>query len=325
MPGYEFIDAERVDTPLILGLIGPSTSGKTRSALRLATGIVSVTGGNIVCIDTEQKRMLRYARTKKDVPQEGKYAFKYLNFSAPHTSIRYKEIIALADKEANGGCIIVDSVSHEHDGDGGYLEYCAAEVERLKCRSEKDLRQYAEPSKDRRRLIQKITTLNSSIILCFRAQEKIKPGKNLEGKTIIRELGWQPIGGAKFIFEITTMCLLTPNSKGVPDWSDESFKLGSAKLDDDFKGIFTEGRQLDEKCGEEVARLERSFVPTIEKISEEELIEMKMEIVGAESTDDLKLCFGKAYTKAKRSNDEFAMTQLKAEYDKHNLQLSGTS
>ena len=35
----------------------------------------------------------------------------------------------------------------------------------------------------------------------------------------------------------------------------------------------------------------------------------------------LRLAFGINYSKAKRSNDEFVMTQLKAEYDKRNLQL----
>jgi hypothetical protein len=40
-------DAKREHVPLLIGLTGPSGGGKTYSALRLATGIQQVTGGDI--------------------------------------------------------------------------------------------------------------------------------------------------------------------------------------------------------------------------------------------------------------------------------------
>ena len=48
--------ATREHVPLLIGLMGPSGVGKTYSALRLATGIQTVTGGDIFVIDTETNR-----------------------------------------------------------------------------------------------------------------------------------------------------------------------------------------------------------------------------------------------------------------------------
>jgi ABC-type sulfate/molybdate transport systems ATPase subunit len=51
---FEARDAVREHVPLLIGLTGPSGGGKTFSALRLATGIQQVTGGDIYFVDTER-------------------------------------------------------------------------------------------------------------------------------------------------------------------------------------------------------------------------------------------------------------------------------
>ncbi|RYD85626.1 MAG: hypothetical protein EOP84_01855, partial [Verrucomicrobiaceae bacterium] len=53
---FTIAPAIRRPVPLLLGLAGPSGSGKTYSALRLATGIARVASGDVVVIDTENKR-----------------------------------------------------------------------------------------------------------------------------------------------------------------------------------------------------------------------------------------------------------------------------
>lgn len=315
MSGFKFRPAAREDTPLLLGLVGPSGSGKTKSALRLAEGIVSVRGGRIVGVDTESKRMLHYANEHK---------FQYLEFSPPHSSLRYMEALVAASEEAQGGCVILDSTSHEHEGEGGYLEFAEAEVERFqaasqKTVSEKDMRKWIKPAQHRRKLINKLLQLDCAFIFCFRAKEKIRP---VAFKEPI-QLGWQPIAGGEFSFEMTARCLLLPESRGIPSWDDDAFKHGAAKLPSQFVSILTHGRQLDEQCGVEMAQWAKGEIKQ-EPISPEELIEMKMDIVGSSSAHDLKLSFQKHYKQARKVNDEFALTQLKDEYDKHNLKLSGT-
>src|SRR6266849_4599710 len=71
---FEDRPAVREATPLLIGLVGPSNSGKTFSALRLATGIQRVSGGDIWGIDTESRRMLHYA---------DKFKFRHVPFGAP--------------------------------------------------------------------------------------------------------------------------------------------------------------------------------------------------------------------------------------------------
>jgi ABC-type sulfate/molybdate transport systems ATPase subunit len=66
--------AVRESVPLLVGLMGASGSGKTYSALRIATGMQRVAGGEIFVIDTESKRSLHYADTFK---------FRHVPFDAP--------------------------------------------------------------------------------------------------------------------------------------------------------------------------------------------------------------------------------------------------
>ena len=52
----DFKPAKRSQVPLIVGITGSSFSGKTVSALRLATGMQRVYGGEIGMDDTESRR-----------------------------------------------------------------------------------------------------------------------------------------------------------------------------------------------------------------------------------------------------------------------------
>lgn len=105
--------AVRGQVPLLIGLTGPSGSGKTFSALRLAKGIQSIVGGKICGVDTESRRMLHYADN---------FDFQHVDFQAPFGSLDY--LAALQACVAGGAkVIIVDSMSHEHSGVGGMIEY----------------------------------------------------------------------------------------------------------------------------------------------------------------------------------------------------------
>jgi len=234
-------------SPLLIGLIGPSGGGKTKSALRLATGIIRVRGGKIAAIDTEAKRMLHYAEH---------HDFQHLHFTAPFGSARYLDALEAAAKEAAGGCVIVDSMSHEHEGAGGYLEGHEVELDRIagqdyKKRQNCNFLAWAKPASERRRLINSLLQLNCAFIFCFRAKEKLKIVK---GEKEPIQLGWQAIAGEEFAYEMTVRCLLPPGANGVPNWSKDAFEHYAAKRPDDFAGIFADGLQLDEEIGEQAAR-----------------------------------------------------------------------
>jgi len=113
--------AIRERVPLLIGLGGPSGSGKTFSALRLATGMQRVTGGEIYFIDTEARRALHYAE---------QFNFRHVEFKAPFSPLDYLAAIEFCVKKA-AGVVIVDSMSHEHEGPGGVLEWHEAELDRM--------------------------------------------------------------------------------------------------------------------------------------------------------------------------------------------------
>lgn len=231
--------------PLLIGLIGPSGGGKTLSALRLATGIQKIRGGKIVALDTEARRMLHYRK---------QFDFRYLEFTPPFSSLRYCEALQAAAKEAEGGVVIVDSMSHEHESTDGYLEYHEKELQRIagddwKARQKNTFSAWIKPAGDRRKLINTLLQIDCAFIFCFRAKEKLKI---IPGQQPIN-LGWQAIAGEEFAYEMTVRCLLGPGANGVPDWSEDAFKHHVAKLGDSHKAMFPLGKQLDESIGERLA------------------------------------------------------------------------
>jgi ABC-type dipeptide/oligopeptide/nickel transport system ATPase subunit len=254
--------ATREKVPLLVGLMGPSGGGKTFSALRLATGIQKVSGGEIYVVDTEARRALHYA---------DRFKFRHLEFGAPFGSLDYLAAIEHCVKKG-AGVIVVDSMSHEHEGPGGMLETHMAEVDRLsggpnaeqwKKDSNKMLA-WGKPKTDRRRLINSILQMNANFIFCFRAKEKIKLATKAEkdaakgrGERIesVKPMGFMPIAGDEFIFEMTANCLLLPNAGGVPTWqSDEVGERMMIKKPEQFRSLFDSARPLDEQTGQTLAQ-----------------------------------------------------------------------
>lgn len=241
---FTALPAVRESVPLLVGLTGPSGGGKTYSALRLATGIQTVTGGDIYAIDTEARRMLHYA---------DKFRFRHLQFDAPFGSLDY--LAAIRHCAAQGAkVIIVDSLSHEHEGPGGLLDFQAREFERLGSRDAVKMLAWQKPKAARQQLLNGILQIPANFIFCFRAKEKVKMAKNAAGKMEITPQGFMPIAGEEFVFEMTVNCLLLPHADGVPTWqSDEPGERMMMKLPEQFRTAFAERRPLSEEIGRELA------------------------------------------------------------------------
>lgn len=243
---FEDKPATRERVPLFVGLYGPSGSGKTFSALRIATGIQRISGGDIFVIDTEAKRSLHYA---------DKFKFRHVQFDAPFSPLDY--LAAIEHCVQNGaGVIVIDSMSHEHEGPGGVLEWHDAEVEK---RSKGDpakaervkMLAWQKPKQARRRLINSILQMSVNGVFCFRAKEKLKiqPGKEPQ------QLGWMPIAAEELLYEMTLNALLPPGAQGVPRWAGE--KAGEemmVKLPEQFRSLLLGNREpLSEDIGEQLA------------------------------------------------------------------------
>jgi len=242
--------AVRKAVPLLIGIMSPSGGGKTFSALRLAAGMQRVYGGPIFGIDTENYRMLHYA---------DQFKFSHVPFAAPFGSLDYLEALKWASGQGSR-ITIVDSMSHEHIGEGGYLETAEAVVNRMagddwKKRDAVKMLGWATAGPLRQKMIEAMKQLPGAFIFCFRAKEKTKPVKRADGKTDIVDMGFMPIAGEEWLYEMTVNCMLEPRSDGVPTWrSDYVGERLMMKLPAQFRDVFAARAPLSEDIGEQLAR-----------------------------------------------------------------------
>ena len=102
MAGFQKAKKEKIWTKILLG--GSSGSGKTYSALRLATGLARKSGGSgIAAIDTEAGRIRYYAN---------EFDFCDMQLTEPFTPEKYIEAINEA-VDSGFKVLIIDSISHE--------------------------------------------------------------------------------------------------------------------------------------------------------------------------------------------------------------------
>lgn len=239
MSSFVFRPAKRENTPLVIGLAGPTKSGKTMSALRLAAGLTADVS-KIAMLNAEGARGEQYAEWF-----ERKYGKRYLNcnIDPPYSPERYTEAF-LAMKALGPTVAICDSASHMHDGPGGLLEYHDAELDRIagttdwKKRDRCNFTAWIRPKAAENKFIYTMLGMDCPVILCFRAKEKIKlvPGKDPI------DLGWQPIAGERITFETMFTLVLPPHSKGMPD-------LSVSEMREPFDVMVPAGKPVDEELG----------------------------------------------------------------------------
>jgi hypothetical protein len=238
---FESGPARRARMPLMIAIVGASGAGKTLSAILLAEGIKRVQPGPIVVIDTESLRALKHSDGNPD-------RFIHVPFAPPFGPLDYVAAIKHALKH-QPSTIIVDSISHEHEGEGGVLDQHDTMV------AEKgqnyDQIAWKKPKGDRTKLKHFILQQRCNWVFCFRAKEKIKPKKGGEPE----DLGWQPLGAEELIFEMDLCALLYPGVDGRPKWkSPRMQEQQMMKLPGWWRALFAGEPQLNPDIGEQLAR-----------------------------------------------------------------------
>lgn len=211
MSTFTFRPAKRQDVSLLIGLAGSSGSGKTYTAMRLASGIAG--DKPFAVIDTEAGRAKHYADS---------FRFDHGDLKPPFTPQAYADAIKAAD-DAHYPVIIVDSMSHEHAGEGGILDMQEAEFQRMGGREAVKMASWIKPKGEHRKMVSRLLQVRAHLILCFRAEEKIEMVRTDSGKMEVRKKvtatgidGWVPICEKNLPYELTASFLLMASRPGVP-------------------------------------------------------------------------------------------------------------
>ena len=211
-------EAVRAGSRVVIGISGPSGSGKTFTALKIAAGMVDDTK-KIGFLDTENKRGSLYADILSG-------PFLIGDLFAPFSPSRYRQ--AIEEFQAAGvEVLVVDSVSHEWEGDGGCEEIAAASGKMPNWKLAKS---------EHKKFMSALLQSDMHIIVCIRAREKVDFKNPREPVS----LGMQPICEKNFMFEMTASMMMWNSGKN------QQF----LKMPNDLVSVFGDGSNyLNEQHG----------------------------------------------------------------------------
>lgn len=175
---------QRHNIKLRLGISGPSGFGKTYSALQLAYGMTD-DWSKIAVIDTENASASLYSDLGN---------FNVLNLSVPYTPERYIEAIEICER-AQVEVIIIDSITHEWQGEGGCLQI----HEQLGGR----FQDWARVKPRHQKFIDKILGASSHIITTARRKTDYSLDIGNNGKSKVVKHGTKEITSEGFEYELS--------------------------------------------------------------------------------------------------------------------------
>lgn len=218
-----FKKAERKQIKLKLAITGPTGSGKTFSALRLAKGI----GGKMAVIDTENGSASLYSE---------KFDFDVLDLTPPFTTEKYIAAINAAEK-AGYEVIVIDSLTHAWAGEGGLLEQ-KAELDKRP--GSNHWTNWGPIEKKDAALKNAYLHSNCHIVATMRSKMDYTQSEK-DGKKKIEKLGMAPIARDGLTYEFTIVF-----DAGM------DHKVETSK---DRTGLFTDRVfQITEETGEEIKK-----------------------------------------------------------------------
>lgn len=211
----ELRKTNRSQAKIRLALQGPSGSGKTYSSLLIAHGLCK-DWSKIAVIDTENKSADLYAHL-------GDY--NVITLTAPFTPERYAEAIKTCEN-AEMEVIIIDSLSHEWEGDGGILDTHSQMIGN-------SFTNWSKVTPRHNALVQRMLNSNAHIIATVRSkQEYVLAEKN--GKQVPEKVGMKGIqrDGLEYDFTIVFELDITNRATCTKDRTQQFHKNIPYKLDE---------------------------------------------------------------------------------------------
>jgi hypothetical protein len=182
--GFEPVSRQK--SKLRMALTGVSGSGKTLGALYIAFGITG-DWGKVALIDTEHERA-RFYCNRTDL---GTGVFQYQPMYAPFSPERYKQMVKEgADTVGPDGVVIVDSLTHAWNAEGGVLDL------KDKIAGRQGMTSYSawnEAGKEQTSLVNTIFSVNCHTIATMRSKMEYALQTNDKGKQQPVKLGLAPV------------------------------------------------------------------------------------------------------------------------------------
>jgi hypothetical protein len=234
--------AQRKRAKIRLSIQGPSGSGKTFSSLLIAKGLVS-DWSKICVIDTENHSADLYSHLG---------AYNVLTLGKPFTPEAYIQAIELCETSGMKA-IIIDSLSHEWEGEGGILDIHSSMMGN-------SFTNWSKVTPRHNSLVQRILQSSCHVIATLRTkQDYVLSDKN--GKMVPEKVGLKSVTKDGMDYEFTTVFDLDINH--------------NANCTKDRTGLFTNVPQkLTEDTGERILNwcegnsvtMEEAFEPSLEEM-----------------------------------------------------------
>ena len=231
---FKVQEAVREKIAVKIALMGSSGSGKTFSALRLATGMIDQMKKENILADTNGK--ILYANTEG--PRGRYYAseFKYdiVDLEPPYNPELFIDLVQYAVSEKYS-ILIIDSASAEWEGKGGCLE--------LQQQAGGKYQDWKSISPRHQKFVDAIEHSPIHILCCLKAADKYEVDKDERGRVSVKKLGVGAKQREGMEYSFTTTFMLDRDSH-------------MAKCEKDNTHIFeNEGSTiLDESFGERIIK-----------------------------------------------------------------------
>lgn len=196
---FEIKKVTRKQQKIRLGLFGPSGSGKTWSAILVAKGLAKGDMSKVLFIDTENGSASFYDHLGE---------FNAIDMEPPYSPTRFVEAIKQGE---NLGCevIIIDSITHEWNGEGGCLD--------IHNKLGGKFQDWSRVNEYHKEFVDAIRFSKSHIIVCGRAKQEYDFSKNDKGKSEVTKLGMGAVTGKDFEYDLTIGLELTMKNMAVCD------------------------------------------------------------------------------------------------------------
>ncbi len=177
-----FKKAVKTDAKLRLAINGPAGSGKTYTSLAIGTALAN--GKPIAVVDTEHGSASKYADL---------FEFDVMELAAPFHPNKYVEAITEA-ASAGYGVIVLDSLTHAWNGEGGLLDIVEMIAKRMK--NPNTFAAWKDATPIQNKLIEAIIAADIHIIATMRSKTEYVLNDNKP-----RKVGTSPVQREGFEYE----------------------------------------------------------------------------------------------------------------------------